>query len=105
MAAQNLNSKNYQLCQFVVQSRFVFPVRATQYNVACVMGLHLDCYSGVESMTVKSKVEYTIVKSGVESITVKSGVESMTIKSGMEYMTVKNEVQIGVEPSILEIVD
>ena len=96
MAAQNSDFENYQLRQFVVKSRDVFPVRATQYNVACVMGLDFDCSSVVEYMTVKIRLE---------SMTVKSGVEYMTVKSGVEYMTVKNEVQIGVEHSVLEIVD
>ena len=55
-------------------------MQANRYNAAyvIVMGLYFNCYCGVEAMTVKSAVE---------------------------SMTVKNEVQIGVEPSILEIVD
>ena len=64
----------------MVQPRVVFPMQANRYNAAyvIVMGLYFNCYCGVEAMTVKSAVE---------------------------SMTVKNEVQIGVEPTVLEIVD
>ena len=54
-------------------------MQATQYNAACVMGLHLNCYSGVKSITVRSRVESMTVKSGVESITVR-----LVVKSDLE---------------------
>ena len=78
MTDRNTDSEYYHLCQFVVQPRVVLPMRATQYNVAHVMGLHFDGCSETEGMTVKSEAEGIMAK---------------------------NEFQITVESSVLEIVD